>query len=172
MRSVVSGRVVNVFSTQDYILGFLYRTSSVQLGIAGLQPVVGVRGIQNVDVTELVDGHLQYRFITGSILRKIGFEDVDIAEVEKAEHEMAKQKQKEEAERKKNEGEATGDEEKDGEREKQKMEGEVQKKSEQSMWQVMQDKTKSLDIGGFFGTKDDTGEAPPTAGQRQELKKA
>ncbi|KAJ4347519.1 hypothetical protein N0V95_005350 [Ascochyta clinopodiicola] len=176
MRSVVSGRVVNVFSTQDYILGFLYRTSSVQLGIAGLQPILGVRGVQNVDVTELVDGHLQYRFITGSILRKIGFEDVDITEVEKAEHEMAKQKEKEEAERRKNEKETTGDEEKDGEKEKQKLEGEVQKKSEQSMWQVMQEKTKNLDIGGFFGSKDDAGKgAPPAstaAGEQKELKKA
>jgi hypothetical protein len=176
VRAVVSGRVVNVFSTQDYILGFLYRTSSVQLGIAGLQPVLGIRGVQNVDVTELVDGHLQYRFITGSILRKIGFEDVDIAEVEKAEREMAKQKEKEEAERKKNEGETTGDEEKDGEKEKQKLEGEVQKKSEQSMWQVMQDKTKNLDIGGFFGANNDSKEIPPpasaAAGEDKELKKA
>jgi hypothetical protein len=172
MRSVVSGRVVNVFSTQDYILGFLYRTSSVQLGVAGLQPVLGVRGVQNVDVTELVDGHLQYRFITGSILRKIGFEDVDIAEVEKAEREMAKQKAKEEEERKKNEGEATGDEEKDGEREKQKLEGEVQKKNEQSMWAVMQDKTKKMDIGGFFGAKDDTASKSTGGGETKELKKA
>ncbi|PZD36852.1 DUF726 domain containing protein [Pyrenophora tritici-repentis] len=83
IRSVVSGRCVNVFSKKDYILGFLYRTSSVQLGVAGLQPVVGVHGVQNVDVSELVDGHLQYRFITGSILRKIGFEDVDVEEVER-----------------------------------------------------------------------------------------
>lgn len=174
IRSVVSGRVVNVFSTQDYILGFLYRTSSVQLGIAGLQPVLGVRGVQNVDVTELVDGHLQYRFITGSILRKIGFEDVDIAEVEKAERELAMEKEKEAAERKKNEGETTGNEEKDSEREKQKLEGEVQKKSEQSMWQVMQEKTKSLDIGGFFGNKDDAGKSSESAsaGARTELKKA
>jgi hypothetical protein len=172
MRSVVSGRVVNVFSTQDYILGFLYRTSSVQLGVAGLQPVLGIRGVQNVDVTELVDGHLQYRFITGSILRKIGFEDVDIAEVEKAEREMAKQKAKEDEERKKNEGEATGDEEKDGEREKQKLEGEVQKKSEQSMWAVMQDKTKKLDIGGFFGSKDDTASKSTGEGETKELKRA
>ncbi|KAF2622664.1 DUF726-domain-containing protein [Macroventuria anomochaeta] len=176
MRSVVSGRVVNVFSTQDYILGFLYRTSSVQLGVAGLQPILGIRGVQNVDVTELVDGHLQYRFITGSILRKIGFEDVDIAEVEKAELEMTKQKEKEEAERRKNEGEATGEEEKDGEKEKQKLEGEVQKKSEQSMWQVMQDKTKNLDIGGFLGSKDDAGKVPPPSsaavGENKELKRA
>ncbi|KAJ4989306.1 membrane protein C6F6.13c 1 [Stagonosporopsis vannaccii] len=174
MRSVVSGRVVNVFSTQDYILGFLYRTSSVQLGIAGLQPILGVRGVQNVDVTELVDGHLQYRFITGSILLKIGFEDVDVAEVKKAEREMARQKEKEDAERKKNEGEATGDDERDGEREKQKLEGEVQRKSEQSMWQVMQEKTKSLDIGGFFGSKDEAGKRLESTlvGEKKEMKKA
>jgi hypothetical protein len=150
IRAVVSGRVVNVFSTKDMILGFLYRTSSVQLGVAGLQPVQGVRGVQNVDVTELVDGHLQYRFITGSILRKIGFEDVDVREVERAERELAVQKDKEESERKKNEAEKQGDAEGD-EKEKEKLEGEVQKKSEQSMWQVMQEKTKKLDIGGFFG---------------------
>jgi hypothetical protein len=162
-----------VFSTQDMILGFLYRTSSVQLGVAGLQPVIGVRGVQNVDVTELVDGHLQYRFITGSILRKIGFEDVDIEEVEKAEREMKMQKEKEEAERRKNEGEVKGekDSEEDAEKEKRKLEGEVQKKSEQSMWQMMQDNTKKLDIGSFFGAKDDAGKTA-ASDEKSELKKA
>lgn len=146
VRSVVSGRVVNVFSKQDYILAFLYRTSSVQLGVAGLQPVVGVHGVQNVDVTDLVDGHLQYRYLTGSILRKIGFEDIDIAEVERAEVEMKKQQEKERREREENEGTGEG-----GEEEKEKLESEVQKKSEQSIFQVMQEKTKNLDIGGFLG---------------------
>ncbi|KAF2036292.1 DUF726-domain-containing protein [Setomelanomma holmii] len=147
IRSVVSGRVVNVFSKQDFILGFLYRTSSVQLGVAGLQPVVGVHGVQNVDVSELVDGHLQYRYLTGSILRKIGFEDVDIKEVERAEAEMKRQQEEEKREREKNEGKSG-----DGEGEdKEKLEKEVQKKNEQSMWQMMQEKTKGLDIGGFLG---------------------
>ena len=68
IRSVVSGRVVNVFSTNDYILGFLYRTSSIQLGVAGLEPVLGVAGVQNIDVSEVVSGHLRYRYLTGSIL--------------------------------------------------------------------------------------------------------
>jgi hypothetical protein len=146
IRSVVSGRCVNVFSKKDYILGFLYRTSSVQLGVAGLQPVVGVHGVQNVDVSELVDGHLQYRFITGTILRKIGFEDIDIEEVELAEAALAKEKADEEAERRKNEGKSSeGDEEK----EKEKLESEVQKKQEQSFMQMMQQKTQDLDIGGF-----------------------
>jgi hypothetical protein len=146
VRSVVSGRVVNVFSKQDYILAFLYRTSSVQLGVAGLQPVIGVHGVQNVDVSELVDGHLQYRYLTGSILRKIGFEDVDIAEVERAEVEMKKQQEKEKKEQEEKEGKSEGG---DGE-EKEKLESEVQKKSEQSIFQVMQEKTKNLDIGGFL----------------------
>jgi hypothetical protein len=154
VRSVVSGRVVNVFSKQDYILGFLYRTSSVQLGVAGLQPVVGVHGVQNVDVSELVDGHLQYRYLTGSILRKIGFEDVDIQEVERAEAEMKKQQEEEKKEREKNEGKSEGDEGED----KEKLESEVNKKNEKSMLQVMQEKTKNLDIGSYFGQGEKKGQ--------------
>jgi hypothetical protein len=169
-RSVVSGRVVNVFSKQDYILGFLYRTSSVQLGVAGLQPVVGVHGVQNVDVSELVDGHLQYRYLTGSILRKIGFEDVDIEEVERAEAEMKKQQEEEKKEREKNEG-RTGNEE--GE-DKEKLESEVEKKNEQSLLQMMQQKTKNLDIGSFFGGgdgKQQQGQKPQvTATEQQKMK--
>jgi hypothetical protein len=146
LRSVVSGRVVNVFSKQDYILAFLYRTSSVQLGVAGLQPVLGVHGIQNVDVSELVDGHLQYRYLTGSILRKIGFEDVDIAEVERAEAEMKKQQEEEKKERERNEGKTGGEGE-----DKEKLESEVEKKNQKSLMKVMQEKTQGLNIGGFFG---------------------
>ncbi|KAF2131030.1 DUF726-domain-containing protein [Dothidotthia symphoricarpi CBS 119687] len=151
IRAVVSGRVVNVFSKQDYILGFLYRTSSIQLGVAGLQPVLGVHGVQNVDVSELVDGHLQYRFITGSILRKIGFEDVDVHEVERAESEMAAQKAKEEKEKNQRDGEPVTEE--DAEEEKKRLETEVKKKNEQSYLQIMQQKTKNIDIGGFLSGK-------------------
>lgn len=77
IRTVVSGRVVNVYSTKDYILAYLYRSSSIQLGVAGLQGIENVKGIENVDVSELVTGHTSYRLLTGSILHKIGFEDVD-----------------------------------------------------------------------------------------------
>lgn len=98
MRSVVSGRVVNVYSTNDYILGFLYRSSSVQYGIAGLQPIEGVAGVQNVDVTDLVTGHTSYRWLSGMILRKIGFEDVDAAQLKKQEVALAENEKREEEE--------------------------------------------------------------------------
>jgi len=100
IRAVVSGRVVNVYSTDDYILAFLYRSSSIQLGIAGLQAVEDVKGIENVDVSEMVTGHTSYRFLTGTILKKIGFEDVDTIELEKAEKELREAEAKEEKERK------------------------------------------------------------------------
>ena len=85
LRSVVSGRLANVFSANDYILGFLYRTSSIQYGVAGLQKIEGIPSVENVDVSETVDGHLRYRFLIGSILKKLDFEDIDHAAVEREE---------------------------------------------------------------------------------------
>lgn len=79
IRAVVAGRLINVYSQEDYILGFLYRTSSLQYGVAGLEGVVGVDRIENYDATELMDGkgHAQYRYTVGQILRQIGVEDVN-----------------------------------------------------------------------------------------------
>lgn len=77
MKSVVSGRLVNVYSENDYILGFLYRTSSIEFGLAGLQRVTGVDGIENVDVTAKISIHPRYQFLVGSILRHMGWTDTD-----------------------------------------------------------------------------------------------
>ncbi|KAL8827626.1 MAG: hypothetical protein Q9170_006938 [Blastenia crenularia] len=82
MRSVVASRLVNVYSENDYVLGFLYRTSSIQYGVAGLQKIDGLPGVENVDVSETVSGHLRYRYLVGAILRRIGFEGVDVKAVE------------------------------------------------------------------------------------------
>ena len=83
MRTVVSGRLINVYSENDYLLAFLYRSASLQYGVAGLMPVTGLSGIENVDVSEMVSGHLRYRYLVGSILEKLRFEDVDRDEVAK-----------------------------------------------------------------------------------------
>jgi len=107
IRSVVSGRVVNVFSEQDYILAFLYRTSSIQLGVAGLQKIK-VEGVENVDVGEMVEGHLRYRFAVGRVLRNVLKGDMDVKEVER-EEETLRMLEKEDRERKDREKEERGD---------------------------------------------------------------
>lgn len=87
IRAVVAGRIVNVYSQEDYILGFLYRTSSPQYGVAGLQVVEDVERIENYDATTLMGGkgHTSYRYIAGQILRQVGVEDIDLAVIEKQE---------------------------------------------------------------------------------------
>ncbi|KAI8964732.1 DUF726-domain-containing protein [Daldinia sp. FL1419] len=95
IRSVVSGRVVNAYSPNDYILAFLYRSSSIQFGVAGLHPVLDVQGVENVDVGDLVKGHTLYRHATAPILKRIGFEDIDLQEIRREEHQLAEQEKKE-----------------------------------------------------------------------------
>lgn len=87
IRSVVAARVVNVYSTEDYILGFLYRSTKLEFGVAGLQEVKDVFGIENADMSKIVSGHDRYRYLVGSILVKIGFGDIDfnrVTELERA----------------------------------------------------------------------------------------
>lgn len=95
IRSVVASRMVNIYSSNDLILGFLYRTSSIQYGIAGLQKIEGLSSVENVDVSETVSGHLRYRYLVGAILKKIGFEGLDLSEV-KREEDILRDKDEEE----------------------------------------------------------------------------
>jgi hypothetical protein len=144
VRSVVSGRVVNVYSTNDYILAFLYRSSSIQYGVAGLQAIAGVKGVENVDVSDLVTGHTNYRFLTGTVLQKMGFEDVDEEELarevkalkaEEAQQEQARQssEQKEETQKDSNSSSDKKSSEKDVSEEQVKdLEKEIEQKNEQS----------------------------------------
>jgi hypothetical protein len=103
MRTVVAGRLVNVYSENDLVLALMYRTSSLELGVAGLQAIEGVKGVESVDVSDIVSGHLRYRYLSGSVLKRIGFEDLDVAFVEDEEEEMKVMEELEEKERKKQE---------------------------------------------------------------------
>jgi hypothetical protein len=171
MRSVVAGRLVNVYSENDYILGFLYRTSSIQFGVAGLRPAEFVKGVENVDVSDLVDGHLRYRFLTGTILKKIGFEDIDLDEVEQEREELEAMEEleaKQEKKHKEKEGEAKTPEE-----EAKDMEKEVEKKNEQSMMDWATAKfnlgtEKASALWGGFGAKE---EAKPIEKKEEDAAK-
>ncbi|CAG7556650.1 unnamed protein product [Fusarium equiseti] len=78
LKSVVSGRLVNVYSESDYLLGFLYRTSNIHFGLAGLQKIQGADGVENHNVSNLVNGHLRYSTLVGKILKDIHWEDLDL----------------------------------------------------------------------------------------------
>ncbi|CAI7603510.1 unnamed protein product [Penicillium pancosmium] len=106
IRSVVSGRVVNAFSENDNVLAFLYRTSSLQLGVAGLQPVENVPGVENIDVSDMISGHLRYQFLLGKIISSIGLQDLDMREIKREEAALAAEDEKLEQERIQNEREA------------------------------------------------------------------
>jgi len=59
MRSVVAGRLVNGYSERDWVLSFAYRYNSFEMAIAGLGPVQGA-GVENANLSEIVNGHFQY----------------------------------------------------------------------------------------------------------------
>ncbi|KAH8678050.1 hypothetical protein BX600DRAFT_431357 [Xylariales sp. PMI_506] len=77
MKSMVPGRLINVYSNSDYLLGFLSRNGNWQYGIAGLQKIQGVSGVENLDVSETISSHFHYRLLVGPILKKLGWEDLD-----------------------------------------------------------------------------------------------
>ncbi|XP_027079529.1 transmembrane and coiled-coil domain-containing protein 4-like [Coffea eugenioides] len=69
-RKVVAGRFVNAYSTNDWMLGIAFRASLLTQGLAGIQPV-DVPGVENVDVTELIDGHSSYLWATPQIIEQL-----------------------------------------------------------------------------------------------------
>lgn len=169
IRTVVAGRVVNVYSTKDYLLGYLYRSANIQYGVAGLQAIENVKGVESIDVTEMVSGHTDYRFLTGPILKKIGFENVDLEQLEKEKQAL---KEEEEAQRRENETFEAGTTENGDVSEEyiQNLEKEVEKKNEQSYIGWAQEKMMSAGTSAsvaYEKAKSEWSQKPSQAGQAQ-----
>ncbi|KAL2826802.1 hypothetical protein BDW59DRAFT_144717 [Aspergillus cavernicola] len=97
-RGVVSGRFVNGYSSNDWILGYLFRaTSGGIMRVAGLAPVEGIPGLENIDVTKLVNGHMDYRAAIPRLLKAVGWEVLseEFAEIEDADPENHGERQRE-----------------------------------------------------------------------------
>ncbi|KAJ6005475.1 hypothetical protein N7451_003419 [Penicillium sp. IBT 35674x] len=97
-RSVVSGRFVNGYSRNDWILGYLFRaTSGGVMRVSGLAPIEGIPGIENFNLTELVNGHMDYRAAMPRILREVGFEvlEDEFAEIEDPDPDSHAERQRE-----------------------------------------------------------------------------
>ena len=114
-RSVVAGRFVNGYASNDWILGvsallylryfslitslgYLFRaTSGGVMRVAGLAPVEGVHGLENIDVTKLVNGHMAYRAAMPRLLREVGWEveSDEFTEIEDPDPENHEKRQRE-----------------------------------------------------------------------------
>lgn len=66
-RSVVSGRLINGYSENDWMLGIMYRYQGWALNSAGIAPL-NIAGVENVNLSELISGHLEYKYKIGAIL--------------------------------------------------------------------------------------------------------
>lgn len=96
-RTVVSGRFVNGYSTNDWILGYLFRaTSGGIMRVAGLSQIP-VEGIENIDVTQFVPGHMSYRTAMPKILQEVGWmvDSLEFTEIEDPDPENHEKRQRE-----------------------------------------------------------------------------
>ncbi len=97
-RSVVAGRFVNGYSRNDWILGYLFRLTSGGISrIAGLAPVEDIEGLENIDVTDIVTGHMEYRTAMPKLLEKVGWlvDSLEFSEIEDPDPENHNQRQRE-----------------------------------------------------------------------------
>lgn len=69
-RKMVAGRFVNVYSTNDWILGVAFRASLLTQGLAGIQPIDSP-GIENIDATDYIDRHSSYLWTTRHIMEQL-----------------------------------------------------------------------------------------------------
>lgn len=72
-RQIVGGRVINCYSRKDLILSLMFQSKKIT---SGLKKVCGtcaidVPGVENYDVTDIVNGHLDYCFAAGDILKRV-----------------------------------------------------------------------------------------------------
>ncbi|KAE9607714.1 hypothetical protein Lal_00014126 [Lupinus albus] len=73
-RKMVAGRFVNAYSRDDWMLGVAFRASLLTKGLAGIQPI-NIPGIQNIDVTDRIEGHSSYLWATQQILDQLQLDE-------------------------------------------------------------------------------------------------
>lgn len=78
LKSVVTGRFVNVFASNDCMLAFASRSGPSYFGMAGLGGIEGVGGVENHDVSDILDAHVQYPSLVGEILQRIGWDELEM----------------------------------------------------------------------------------------------
>ncbi|KAJ3775427.1 DUF726-domain-containing protein [Lentinula raphanica] len=80
VRRVVTGRLINGYASQDYVLAVLSRATDVTWKVAGLHPV-DVQGVENVHFED-IDGHTKWKGKIGECLRRVGAVGIEDEKVE------------------------------------------------------------------------------------------
>lgn len=75
VRSVTCGRLVNGHSDRDWLLALLYRYKSWSVSVAGLGPVEGVAGVDNVDLSRVIGSHTDYARKMARCLQVVGISE-------------------------------------------------------------------------------------------------
>ncbi|CRK26945.1 hypothetical protein BN1708_000730 [Verticillium longisporum] len=97
-KSVVPGRFVNGYNRNDWILGYLFRLTHGGIRrVAGLAAVEDCPWCENMDVTDLVKGHMEYRKMMPRLLRECGWlvESDEFTEIEDPDPDNHGQRQRE-----------------------------------------------------------------------------
>ncbi|OTA57649.1 DUF726-domain-containing protein [Hypoxylon sp. EC38] len=97
-RTVVAGRFVNGYNRTDWILGYLFRLTNGGIRrVAGLAPIDGIPGLENIDCTEFVVGHMEYRTAMPRLLRECGWlvESDEFGEIEDPDPDRHRERQRE-----------------------------------------------------------------------------
>lgn len=150
-RSVVAGRFLSGYNRNDWILGYLFRLTNGGIRrVAGLAAIEGIPGLENMDVSEFVVGHMDYRIAMPRLLRECGWnvESDEFTEIEDPDPDQHQERQRElineiEEARKEFEKESKG---KSG-----RFSFFRKKKVQKQEWEIYEDPTKSAS-GGTSGS--------------------
>lgn len=149
IRTVVAGRFVNGYHKNDWILGYLFRLTNGGIRrVAGLTKIEDIPGIENMDCTEFVKGHMDYRQAMPKLLRECGWlvESDEFGEIEDPDPEQHRERQRElisEIEEARRELEKEGDGKKKGA-----FAFFKRKKAQRADWEVYEDSKGHSDTNG------------------------
>lgn len=153
-RSVVSGRFINGYIRNDWILGYLFRATGGGLqSVAGILPIDNIPGVENFDCTEYVDGHMSYRKAIPSILKALDWEILseEFLEIEEPDLEQRERQRKLLSEF--DEARAKMEQEKEQEVAKEKSWRTWFRPKQKNWWDVYDEKPKDLEDGPAAGPK-------------------
>lgn len=159
-RTVVAGRFVNGYNRNDWILGYLFRLTNGGIRrIAGLAAIEDCPWIENMDVTDIVIGHMEYRTCMPTLLMKCGWmvESEEFTEIEDPDPENHGERQRElinEIEEARKELDKQGKAEKTG---KFNLFGRNKKKGDKEEWEVYEDSSKDGPSGNAQNPSRNTG---------------